>query len=299
MKIDPQEYTFLLRGLVMGDRINPNRLIVVLIDGLSNEVAQRQLGYMEGLVEEGAALRARVKSVLPSLSRPCYASIFTGTSPRVHGVNTNEPTARLETLSVFDVLAEASHTSAVAGYHWMSELFSRGPYDLVRDVEQNRNESGITHGRFYHQDEYPDAQLFALAERMRRTENPDLLVIHPMGCDHAGHKHGGESREYAGRAAFMDGILATVLPVWMREGYQIIVTADHGMNAFGFHGGPDEAERITPFYLISQRLSSSRVTQDTIEQTELSALFCDLLGISPSATMRPFSPSRKAQWFGL
>ncbi|KUO94664.1 alkaline phosphatase family protein [Ferroacidibacillus organovorans] len=286
-------------GLVTADRVNQNRLIVVLIDGLSNEVAQRHLGYMEGLVEEGIALRARVKSILPSLSRPCYASIFTGTPPQVHGVTTNEPAARLETPSVFDLLAAVSRTSAVAGYHWMSELFSRGPYDLVRDVEQSDNESGITHGRFYHQDEFPDAQLFGLAERMRRTENPDLLVIHPMGCDHAGHKHGSASREYAGRAAFMDGILATVLPVWMREGYQIIVTADHGMNAFGFHGGPDEAERITPFYLISQRLPSPVATQDTIEQTELSALFCDLLGISPSATMRPFSPSRKAQWFGL
>jgi len=263
----------------------PTRVVFVLIDGLTDRVAQRMLGYMEGLIEAGIAVRGRVRSVLPSLSRPCYASIFSGTSPIVHGVVSNEQTARLGMPSLFDLLSQTGRSSAVAGYHWMSELFSRGPFDYVRDVEQDDNADGITHGRFYFLDELPDAHLFAQAESLRLRHHPDFLVIHPMGCDLAGHKHGSDSREYAGAAAKIDFLLARLVPNWLASGYQVVVTADHGMDAQGFHGGPDEQVRVTPLYMASPRLVTSGQQDFVVEQPQLAHLLCGLLGLAKSPSM--------------
>lgn len=273
------------------------RVVFVLIDGLAHATAVRMLGFMGGMVETGEALQVRVRSVLPSLSRPCYASIFTGLPPLAHGVWTNDQTARLEVVSIFDLLARTGRTSAVAGYHWMSELFSRGPFDHVRDVEQDGNAEGITHGRFYFNDEYPDQHLFALAERMRVERRPDLLVIHPMGCDHAGHRNGSSSREYAATAAQIDFLLAKFVPRWIADGYHVVVTADHGMDDQGFHGGPDDQVRVTPLYMLGAALRRGGATDEIVSQTSIAGLLCLLLGLTPAETMSSLAPKLRSEWF--
>nr|NNM89744.1 alkaline phosphatase family protein [Bacilli bacterium] len=260
-----------------------SRLIFVLIDGLRDDVAKSRLGFVEGLVDEGIAWRSQVQSVLPSLSRPCYASIFTGMTPMKHGITTNDNTQRLTHDNVFDLVAESGGTSAVAGYHWMSELFSRGPFDYLRDREQENNASGITYGRFYFEDAYPDSHVFVDAEKLRQSFDPDLLVIHPMGCDDAGHKNGASSKEYAAGAAKIDYLLSRFLPMWLMLGYQIVITADHGMDDFGVHGGTYDEVTKTPLYFVSQR--DGMTLPGTIQQTEIAAWLCRLLGIKPVDSM--------------
>ncbi len=261
-----------------------SRLIFVLIDGLRDDVAKSRLGFVEGLVDEGIACRSHVQSVLPSLSRPCYASIFTGMTPLKHGITTNDSTQRLTHDNVFDLIAESGGTSAVAGYHWMSELFSRGSFDYLRDCEQENNASGITYGRYYFEDAYPDSHVFVDAEKLRQTFDPDFLVIHPMGCDDAGHKYGALSKEYAAAAAKIDYLLSRFVPMWLTLGYQIVITADHGMDAFGMHGGTYDDVTKTPLYYLSSLKGMPLPT--TIQQTEMAAWLCRLLGIKPADSMR-------------
>ena len=263
------------------------RVIFVLIDGLSDSMAKRMLGYMEGLVEQRGAMRAKVRSILPSLSRPCYATIFTGQQPGHHGITTNDQTQRIAEDSVFDLLAKNHRTSAVAGYHWMSELFSRGPFEFVRDREQEGNPQGITSGRFYFEDGYPDSHVFADAERLRRVNDPDLLVIHPMGCDDAGHRHGAASREYAASAGQIDFLLAKLVPLWQSEGYHIVVTSDHGMDEYGFHGGTEESMRMSPLYVLNPQINPRGEVVEELLQTQMAGFLCQLLDVSPSETMMP------------
>lgn len=254
------------------------------------------MGYLEGLVESGSALRVRVKSVLPSLSRPCYASIFTGTSPIEHGITGNEAVRRLEVESVFDLLAARGRSSAVSGYYWMSELYQRAPFDRIGDREQDDNAAGITHGRYYFEDAYPDSHVFADAEILRRRHTPDLLVIHPMGVDDAGHRFGAEAPQYHAAAARIDALLAYLVPGWLADGYQVIVTADHGMNAFGFHGGNDDGVRITPFYAMGPRIAQVGDIGEEIPQTSLAHLICNLLGLPKADTMAPFPTGLLDRW---
>ena len=58
-----------------------------------------------------------------------------------------------------------------------------------------------------------------------------------MMVDYAGGKYGAESGEYRHQAVRQDMWMAPLIPEWLDKGYIILVTGDHGMNAFGHHGG--------------------------------------------------------------
>lgn len=257
----------------------------MIVDGLNNATAAEELGCLEGWIDEQRGLRATAQSILPSLSRPCYASIFTGLEPAVTGILSNRTAQRLCVPSVFDAVRAAGGSSVISGYHWMSELYHAAPFDPVMHRDQQHNNSSYTHGRFYFEDTYPDSHVYADAESLRLRHSCDLVVIHPMGVDDVGHKFGGTSREYRAQAAMADALLARFLPNWLRDGYQVLVTADHGMNPYGSHGGTTESERIVPLYLFSPKLKQVGVTQSVVAQLHVAHLLCHLLGVEKAATM--------------
>jgi len=72
-----------------------NKVILVVLDGLSYQVARDCMGYLNGLVEQPhsqSALRTtlyQLKSELPSMSRPLYECILTGIRPIESGIVNN------------------------------------------------------------------------------------------------------------------------------------------------------------------------------------------------------------------
>ena len=86
-----------------------------------------------------------------------------------------------------------------------------------------------------------------LAEALRQQHQPELLLVHPMGPDDAGHRHGGESDAYRLCARRLDGVLAHAVPLWQGAGYDVLLTSDHGMGRDRMHGGADPSEREVPF----------------------------------------------------
>ena len=113
-------------------------------------------------------------------------------------------------------------------------------------------------------------------EYLRQEFDPDFLLVHSMNIDDAGHKFGLDSAEYRNSARQADVILSDFLPAWIEEGYQILITSDHGMNNDRSHGGTLAEEREVPLYLIGDRFSHCDVS---IKQTEICGLVCELLGL--------------------
>lgn len=118
---------------------------------------------------------------------------------------------------------------------------------------------------------------------MIRKYNPDYILIHPMMIDTLGHDHGSESREYMNQTVKADVLLSHYIVQWMDLGYQIIVTADHGMNAGGQHSGPEDSERF-PLYIVGKD-RDRRFRDKCIDQLEMAPLCCKLLGIEKSEKM--------------
>ena len=169
-------------------------------------------------------------------------------------------------------------TTAAAAYHWISELYNRSPFDRVRDRFTHDSSMAIQNGIFYWQDHYPDDHLYAEIEYLRTHYTPDFMLALSMNVDNAGHRFGLDSREYRDAARRVDSILSRYVPLWLEDGYQILITADHGMNSDCTHGGTLPEEREIPLFAIGSAFDEPSPAD--IRQLEICGLVCDLLGIS-------------------
>ncbi|MFF2527395.1 alkaline phosphatase family protein [Brevibacillus sp. NPDC058079] len=261
-----------------------NKVIMVVIDGLQHKVATSQMGYVNHLVELNKAASYKVKSELPSMSRPLYEVLLTGTPSSVNGITSND-TVRLSTQkSLFHLTKEFGMRNAATAFYWVSELYNRAPFDKFVDRHQADESKVIQYGSFYYDDFYPDSHLLLDAEALRRKHDPHFLYIHTMGVDNAGHLYGSDSKQYRKSAIKMDSYLAELIPVWSQEGYQIVITADHGMNTDGDHGGTGGDERDVPLFIIGERVKPGYHEQ-VIPQLAMAPFICQLLGISKSEVM--------------
>lgn len=67
------------------------------------------------------------------------------------------------------------------------------------------------------------------------------------------------------------------LPTWLDAGYQVLVTADHGMNDDRSHGGTLAEEREVPLFVFGEGFSLGEATP---RQVEICGTVCSLLGLA-------------------
>ncbi|MEX6504341.1 alkaline phosphatase family protein [Pseudomonas zhanjiangensis] len=252
-------------------------VILVVLDGLNYQVARHALGHLQAYCDAGRAALYKLDCALPALSRPLYECILTGVPPIDSGIVHNEVVRLSNQRSVFHYARAAGLSTAAAAYHWVSELYNRAPFDAVRDRHTEDADLPIQHGHFYYADHYPDSHLFADAESLRLRRKPNFLLVHPMNIDDAGHKHGLDSPQYRNSARRADILLADYLQGWLAAGYQVLVTADHGMNLDRSHNGLLPEEREVPLFVLGDAFSLDAAAQP--KQTELCGTVCELLGV--------------------
>lgn len=255
-----------------------DKVILIVLDGLAYNIADQCMGFVQALREQGQASLYKIQCELPSMSRPLYETILTGVTPAVSGVVHNQVVRNSNQKSVFSLAREAKLSTAAAAFHWFSELYNKSPYNAVRDRHTVDTEQLIQYGSFYHDGLYPDSHLYLDAELLRIRHDPDFLLIHPMSIDEAGHLSGLDSAHYRNTTRRSDKDLSEYLPIWIEAGYQIIITADHGMNTDKSHGGSLAEERDIPLYVIGSRFSHQ--SDCTPKQTEICGIICELLGLT-------------------
>lgn len=96
-----------------------------------------------------------------------------------------------------------------------------------------------------------------------------------MNIDDTGHKFGFDSPQYRNAARHADIILSNYIPTWVEQGYQILITSDHGMNNDRSHGGTLPEECLVPLFVIGSQFSHQPCN---IEQTAICGTICHLLG---------------------
>ena len=269
------------KGVILG------KTILVLLDACRFDTGTENAGYLEHLIDERKGAKYRVRGELPSMSRPMYETSFTGLPSSVHGITGNQIYRPSRFPNIFSLYREKGLVTAAAAYQWISELYSRpGRFDPMRDRYQLQGEGDICHGIFYYEDQYPDSHLLGDGEFLRERYQPDFLLLHSMNIDYWGHQKGSDSPEYAQAVALVMEQIAQLLPRWQEEGWQVVVTADHGMDRFGIHGGPTEEQRTIPLYIFSAAAVPGRFQEEEISQLNLAPLLCRLLGLPPAPGMR-------------
>ena len=261
------------------------KVVFVVLDGCGFDLAQECCGFLEHMAESGQAAKYRVCSQLPSMSRPMYATLLTGLPVYRHGVGNNMMNAKIDAQSVFSLCRAENLVTAAAAYYWISELFQHGPFDHALHRYQLQNDGNIQHGLYYFEDDYPDSHLFLDAEFLRRSFDPDFLLVHSMNIDHTGHVYGVGSMQRSLAAIKADAVLSAMVPAWLASGAHVVITADHGTGAHGLHGGNTPEQRMVPLYLLGSGIRKGVFTEQAIDQLWVAPLLCRLLGIAPDKEM--------------
>ncbi|OKN88355.1 hypothetical protein AM469_006072, partial [Pseudomonas aeruginosa] len=81
---------------------------------------------------------------------------------------------------------------------------------------------------------------------------------------------------YRNAARRADALLSEYLHQWLAAGYQVAITADHGMNEDRSHGGILEEEREVPLFVFGDAFSRDDLAQPL--QTDLCGTLCEILG---------------------
>lgn len=269
-----------------------NKVLLIILDGQPWRDARRYMGNLEGWVISGQARVWKMRAVLPSISGPCYASIHTGVTPQEHGVLTNHIRHRVAQKDIFSqVTAAGGKTGAVTHSFW-SEFFNRYPFDSVRDIEYDHDDGPITHGRFHtmtgadnsNQMTPSDADLFATLTRLTKKFGIDYGILHTCTLDSMGHRFGHDCGAMDHACAVMDSVLAVFIPRWLENGYEVIVTADHGQSDRGHHGGHGDDQQDVALYWFG---GGEGPAEDVLlDQLQLAPTILTRMGVEIPDTMK-------------
>ena len=80
----------------------------------------------------------------------------------------------------------------------------------------------------------------ATLTRLCEVKGIDYGILHTCTLDSMGHRFFHDCEEMDHACYAMDATLAPFMHRWRQAGYEVIVTADHGQDARGHHGGTGE-----------------------------------------------------------
>ncbi|PCH66187.1 MAG: nucleotide pyrophosphatase [Rhodobacteraceae bacterium] len=270
-----------------------NKLLLIILDGVPWRNFRRLFGNLEGWVDSGDARVWKIRSVLPSISASCYASIHTGVSPAEHGCTGNGNVFRLSQPDVFSEVRKGGGITGAVTHSFWSEFFNRHPFDLARDIEYDEPDSKtICHGRFHtmtaagkdNQMTPCDLDLFASLTNLCQRFGLNYGVLHTCTLDSMGHRFFHDSPQMDHACHVMDEMLAPFIPKWRAAGYEVIVTADHGQDDRGHHGGRAELQQDSALYYFGPAKGPAEDT--LIDQLQLAPTILSRLGARVPETMR-------------
>lgn len=246
------------------------QVVLVVVDALRAD-ASRAMPTLNALREQGADRTMQVGQ--PSLSLPGWTVIGTGAWQEQSGVTLNfyKDAIKLETL--FEVAKRKGLTTALvgAGNSWQ-QLYTRGvdtnvavkgPKDPYADLSGVRRQ---------------DDQIEALALQILREKKPNLMIVHWIEPDDAGHAKGAASVEYKSAIATADARLARLVAALDLSQATFFVTGDHGMLDRGGHGGWEPEVLTVPLVAIGKGIKPGKYA--SAMQVDIAPTVAVLLGTS-------------------
>ena len=163
----------------------------------------------------------------------------------------------------------------------------------MRDVEYDEPDSKtINHGRFHTMTGYgrdnqmtpSDVDLFASLTNLCLRFGLNYGMLHTCTLDSMGHRFFHDCQEMDHACFVMDEMLAPFIPKWRAAGYEVIVTADHGQDERGHHGGRGALQQETALYYFGPAQGPREDT--VIDQLQLAPTILTRLGAPVAETMK-------------
>lgn len=242
-------------------------VILISIDGLRPEFYKDKswsAPNLQRMMEEGVYADG-VNSVFPSITYPSHTTLVTGALPARHGIYFNAPKdstkgqwyweeSYIRTHTLWDAAKDAGLTSGAV--MWPVTVGAPIDYNFpVRRPNKNENKDQLevtrplvtppglldeiqkagnrTLDRSDLSHDNIDKTIAVIANHILHTRKPNLMAIHFLSLDHAGHAVGREGKQIREALVLVDSLVGSVLAIVEKAGIKnntaIIVTGDHGM----------------------------------------------------------------------
>ena len=250
------------------------RFIAIVIDGCrADRLREADTPFIDRLRREGADY-TNVTTVYPARTVTAFSSMFTGATPKAHGMRSNfVPSLGVKCESVFDSLRDSGLKGKLVGIAHLVDAFGESDVETVTAVTNN--------------DEIDEA-LAARARAAMERDDPDLLVLQLLSVDQTGHARGSYNDEYLAKIEAADRVIEEFLGWCERGGYldgaTVLVTSDHGQGiGIGGHGHMSPSEAIVPCILWGEGVERSGQIEEPRSIMDVAPTIAYYLGARPPA----------------
>ena len=235
------------------------RVVVCIADGLRLTEA-KNLAFLGELESRGASYQA--DAGFPTFTRAGLHVIATGVDQGASGVRLNNPGVESRFDNVFARARAAGLRSAALGngVGWLGQMFA---HDIDLAVFGPGFERAL--------EEALDGQY-------------QLVVVHLVNADKAGHAHGAASPAYKAAARVVDARIGKIVSRLDLAQDAVVVVADHGHVPQGGHGGVEEDARLVP--LVAAGAGIRRGARGSARLVDVAPTVATLLGLAVPAQIR-------------
>jgi hypothetical protein len=248
------------------DRRLADRVVLIIVDS-----------WAQRIVETDAYMPKLRQRMLHGASGILWAPLQTGTMQGIFSLATGSPPGGLAAIGLIsstrfngwtifdDVKRRGEKVTFAGGPAWAALFGDRGT--------DNFPEGG--HGPDYRG--YDVSALENLKQELLSKTPPTLSVMHISETDFAAHQFGTTSPAYMEVMRFWDGELDHFLGSILTPGTTVIVTADHGNDLNGAHGGSGDIYRRVPVLMWGAAVTPG--ARFEMNATDMPATIAVLLGI--------------------
>jgi predicted AlkP superfamily pyrophosphatase or phosphodiesterase len=245
------------------------KTILLAIDGMrSIALAEANCSHIKELKQRGS-FTMQAQSVMPSITLPCFVSIFHSIPPSRHGTphNTFIPMAR-PVPGLVDV-ARAQGKKSAFFYNWEPLRDLNSPLSLSFACFKDNLYEGCDC------DHYIAEQALYYMQR----ENWDFVFIYLGSLDLTGHTYGFFSPEYAQQLEHLDSAVEMILN-WLPVETTLMLTSDHGGHA-RTHGTDSPDDMVIPWFMVGPNIRVGHEVASPISLLDIAPTFARLLEITP------------------
>ena len=253
------------------------RVVVVVLDGVPTRVGYDKdiMPFVVAAAGAGASgvLRAPEETTTPAGVR----ALATGQATNAADLLNMFAESEYKGWTVFDdVIARGETVSLGGDKEWTSLLASRDPEGIrVTDTETRL---------------YQNARqvLDHAASRLKSAHPPALTVVHLGETDRLGHLYGTASGAYKTRMNAIDADIRAFAANAVGADATLVITADHGNDVFGSHGGEADVYRNVPIVMLGPGIKSG--AHITMDARALPGVLAVLLGARIPPQMQAVVP---------
>jgi predicted AlkP superfamily pyrophosphatase or phosphodiesterase len=228
---------------------------------------QADTPVMDRLVLSGVHTLA-ARTVMPSITLPCLASLFLSVDPAEHGVTTNTWAPRASTIpGLMEVLRQGGRSTA-SFYNW----------EELRDVSR----PGSVRASFFldnceAENGTGDRALASLAANWLSVNDVDFVFIYLGYVDTAGHAYGWMSDAYLRAIATADQCIGQVLDV-LPASVHVVIASDHGGHGH-VHGTDCDQDTTIPLICTGPRVPTGEAISEPASILDIAPTIAHLVGV--------------------